>query len=187
MKRATLALALLALVFAGCGGGSGSSTSSPTSPTTSATSATTQGGSKPKGAYIAKADQVCDQMIQDSLKMGVKFSETGPESDPLTYTTEELVRPAVAILEGSARQLRALVPEAEDGNFRAYVALYDPILAIARERVAAGLAGDAARARELELLLVELSELQRPLAKNAGLTACDVDFFETFSSGGAQR
>jgi hypothetical protein len=184
MKRATLALALLALVFAGCGGGSGTSISSPTSPTTSAT---TQSGSKPKGAYIAKADRVCDQMIQDALKMGVKFSETGPESDPLTYTTEELVRPAVGILEGSARQLRALVPEAEDGNFQAYVALYDPILAIARERVAAGLAGDAAHARELELLLVELSELQRPLAKSAGLTACDVDFFETFSSGGAQR
>lgn len=170
MRRAILAAALAALALAGCGGGSDSTTE------------TTATGPA-NAAVVAKADAVCQTMIEDSQRMGAKFGQAPPKTDPLEYTTRELVKPAIGILEESARDLRALQPQAESPNFDAYVELFDPILALARDRVATGLAGDEARAHELELQMVKLSELQRPLAKSAGLTTCDVDFFEAFANG----
>jgi hypothetical protein len=69
-------------------------------------------------------------------------------------------------------------------KFESYVALFDPIVSVVRDRVQAGETGDSTRAHELELLLVDLSKLQRSLAREAGLKTCDVDFIETFSSPG---
>jgi hypothetical protein len=173
MRRVFLVTVFAGLALAGCGGGASDSTT-----TTEAT-----GPASP--AVVAKADAVCQEMIDDARRMGAEFTETTPESDPLTFTTEELVKPAVGILEESARKLRALQPKAESATFDAYVALYDPILALARDRVATGHAGDEGRAHELELQMVELSELQRPLARSAGLKTCDVDFFEAFTTPSA--
>ncbi|HEU4393580.1 MAG TPA: hypothetical protein VFR04_08105 [Solirubrobacterales bacterium] len=178
MKRAILIAAVVALSLAGCGGGS-----EPSAPDPQAGSAAERPSTEAADAYLAKADAICHEMVQDSLRMGAKFSESPPGGDPLTFTTEELVRPATVILERSARQLRALEPGSGADSFNAYVDLFDPIMSLARNRVRAGEAGDATRAHELELLLVDLSELQRPLAESAGLKACDVDFFQTFTSG----
>jgi hypothetical protein len=104
--------------------------------------------------------------------------------DALTLTTRHLIVPAIPILENSARRLRALEPAAGSVAFESYVSLFDPIVSLARERALAGEAGDADRARELELLSLDLSVLQRSLAREAGLKTCDVDFIETFSGGG---
>jgi len=120
--------------------------------------------------------------------MGVEFS-TG--SDPtqgtagaLELTTENLIKPAIPIIEGSSRRLRALKPQAQSISFDAYVNFYDPIVALLHERVEAGEVGDPSRAHDLELQLIDLSAVQRRLAREAGLRACDVDFIQAFASGG---
>lgn len=172
MRRMTLVVALLALFVAGCGGGSDDV---PTS---------AEGGSQESGTYVARADRICAEMIADSRSMGNRFRQIPRVGvDALTLTTRHLVKPAIPILEGSARRLRALESQAGSVELESYVALFDPIVALARERALAGEAGDSDRARELELLSLELTVLQRNLAREAGLKTCDVDFIETFSGG----
>jgi len=142
-----------------------------------------EAGSDTGDAYVAKADEICSGMIADSRHMVNRFMETPhPGVDSLTLTTQELVKPAIPILERSARRLRALKQKATSVKFDSYVTLFDPIVSLARDRVRAGEAGDTGRAHTLELLLVELSTLQRSLAREAGLKTCDVDFIEAFSS-----
>ena len=48
-------------------------------------------------------------------------------------------------------------------------------------------AGDATRAHALELQMLDLSDLQRKLAREAGLETCDVDFIQTFATSGRAR
>ena len=176
MSRAILAAALAALLLASCGGDA--DTTSETAPATDVQGARDAGGR----AYVAKAERICAGMIAQSRRMGARFREIPQvEVDALTLTTRELVKPAVPILESNAAKLRTLRPQA-NVTFDSYVALFDPIVSVVRERVEAGEAGDSTRAHELELVLIDLSDLQRSLAREAGLKTCDVDFIETFSS-----
>lgn len=119
--------------------------------------------------------------------MGAEFRRSSSEltSSPLVMTTERLIKPAIPVVEARSRQLRALKPEADSVEFDSYVDLFDPILALLRERAAAGDAGDANQAHEIELQLIDLTALQGRLAHDAGLDSCDVDFINTFigSSG----
>ena len=176
MRRAILAVALAALALAGCGGGS---------ETTShglSTEAKSSIG-RDSGAYVAKADEICANMIADARRMGTRFRQTPHAGvNALTLTTRNLVKPAIPILEASSRRLRALKPGAASVKFDSYVTLFDPIVSLVRDRVQAGEAGDSSRAHELELLLIDLSALQRGLASEAGLKTCDIDFIEAFSS-----
>jgi hypothetical protein len=176
MRRITLFAVVFALLIGGCGDSSDSA------------SEATSGGGSAGGAYVVKADRICAAMIADSRRMGDRFRRLPRVGvDSLTLTTEELVKPAIPILESSARRLRALEPRAESVEFESYVSLFDPIVSLARERAMAGDAGDAARAREVELLSLNLSVLQRNLAREAGLETCDVDFIETLSTAGGPR
>ena len=88
------------------------------------------------------------------------------------------------MLERSARRLRALEKASDSVSFGSYVSIYEPIVVVVRDRVAAGEAGDATRAHALELQMLDLSELQRQLAVEAGLKTCDVDFIRTFATSG---
>ena len=176
MRRIILATALTALLLGGCGGSSDGGSGTDSAPVA--------GGSD---AYAAKADRICAEMIGDSRRMGDSFRRIPKVGvDALALTTQKLVKPAIPILEGSARRLRALEPAAESVEFESYVSLFDPLVALARERALAGEVGDSDRAHRLELLSLDLSLLQRNLAHDAGLKTCDVDFIETFSSGGPQ-
>lgn len=180
MSRPIIAAVLAVLLLSGCGGGSGTTTTEPAS------------GVADRGvtrdAYVAKADRICSGMIADAVRMGVRFRKIAVvKVNALTLTTDRLVEPAQPILERSARRLRALEPMPADVKFESYVTLFDPIVSIVRERIRAGDAGDSTRAHELELLMVDLSEIQRRLAHEAGLQACDVDFIATFSSGKSER
>jgi hypothetical protein len=171
-----LTAALLLLLFiAGCGGDSGGSSSGQSAATNSAV---------PSAASVADGEAICSAMIARASRMGAQFTDNPDfHSSALTLTTQKLIKPAIPIVERSARQLRALRPEAKSVKFDSFVTLYDPILALLRERVDAGEAGDEARARDLELQLLDLADLQRSLAREAGLNTCDVDFIQTFSRG----
>ena len=178
MRQKTLvASLLLALFVVGCGGGSEGGTSA------GAVGAGARGGAPSPGA-VAAADAICVQMIARSGRLGDELSaETHSGSGALALTTQ-LMKPAIPIVETSSRRLRELKREAVSSGFDAYVNLFDPILALLRERIAAGEAGDATQAHDLEQQLVEMIDLQRSLAKQAGLEACDVDFIKAFASRG---
>jgi hypothetical protein len=180
MRPTILAAALLLILFAvGCGGdsGEGSSTSVPAA------------SAPPAAAAARKAEAICLRMVAESQRMGARFRAESPDltRDALKLTTENLIKPAIPVVESSSRQLRALRAEAESVHYDSYVSLFDPILAVLRERVKAGVERDGTRAHELELQLLDLTGLQRRLARLAGLDACDVDFIKTFASGGATR
>jgi hypothetical protein len=172
-----MAALILALLLAGCGGGS-ETTGTQTEPSQGQATAGNQ-------AYAAAADRICAAMIVDSRRMGDRFRAIPRVGvDALTLTTQRLVKPALPILERSAARLRALAAEADSVELGSYVALFDPIVAVVADRVEAGEAGDSERARELELQMIDLSELQRQLAQEAGLQTCDVDFIATFATSG---
>ncbi len=173
MSRAILAAALIAILLVGCGGDA---------ETTSPSAATATPAGADNAASAAQAEQICAEMVAESRRMGARFRRLGEVNvNALTLTTRELVAPALPILERNAGRLRALQPGA-GVEFGSYVALFDPILSVVRKRVEAGEAGDSTRAHRLELVLIDLSNLQRSLAREAGLETCDVDFIRTFST-----
>ena len=117
--------------------------------------------------------------------MGAAFqSRSDLHGDPLRLTTRNLFRPALPIVEANAKRLRALTAGATSSDFEAFVSLYDPVLALLRQRVEAGEAGDRDRSRALEAQIVELAALQQRLARAAGVVECDVDFVRTFATPG---
>lgn len=170
----------LALAFAGCGGG-GDETTAPVATAEEEQAPPTQ-GSPSSSAYVKGAEAVCVDMVAAAKRRGLALrSQEEFPSDPLALTTA-LITPAVPILAASARRLRALEDESATPDFEAYVGVYDPILALLRQRVEAGEAGDRERAQELEAQLLDLVALQRQLARAAGLEECDVDFIEAFAN-----
>jgi hypothetical protein len=178
MKRGMIATALAALALAGCGGGS----------ETAPQGFSTEASSGNDSGYVAKADRICVEMTAAARSMGTRFRQIPRvEVDALTLTTRRLVKPAIPILEASSRRLRALGSRTASVKFDSYTALFDPLVSLARERARAGEAGDSDRAHTLELLLLELSGLQRRIAREAGLETCDVDFIQIFSFPGGAR
>lgn len=177
MRRSLPIFVLLALLLVGCGEGSEETTQTTTAQ---------KGESR---AYVAAADRICAGMIADSRRMAAEFSRYPNDEGlrALTVTTRELVEPALPVLERSGRRLRALERSTDSVPFGSYVALYDPIVAVVRDRVEAGEAGDETRAHALELQMLDLSDLQRRLALEAGLKTCDVDFIRTFATSGHAR
>lgn len=178
MRRSLPIFALLALALVGCGGGGADETAPSTTPR--------RGESH---AYVAPADRVCAGMTADSRRMAAEFARYPNEEGlpALLLTTRQLIEPALPVLERSGRRLRALQKAGGSVAFGSYVALYDPIVAVVRDRVEAGEAGDATRAHALELQMLNLSDLQRQLAREAGLKTCDVDFIHTFATSGGAR
>lgn len=175
--KATVRILGLALTFVvlGCGAAhTAATTSSSANPTTAGSGST---------HYAAAADAICRDLNRDSRRLGHRFGVAlaTAGSSPLALTTKVLVEPAIGILERNARRLRSLEPGASSEAFDAYVSLFDPIVALSRDRAQAGLAGNAGRARELELLLINLIEEQRQLAARAGLSSCQADFFRSFT------
>ncbi|HEX6601582.1 MAG TPA: hypothetical protein VF030_02980 [Solirubrobacterales bacterium] len=135
-------------------------------------------------ASAKHAEAVCAEMVAEAKRLGRKLQERKQfPADPL-QTTTQLIAPAIPVLTTSARRLRALEDESGSPDFEAYVGVYDPILALLRQRVEAGEAGDRERAQDLEAQLLDMIALQRQLAQAAGLAECDVDFIEAFTTPG---
>lgn len=168
----------LALAFAGCGGGEDETTAPAT--TARAEQPPREQDPPSSSAYVKRAEAVCAEMVAEARRLGKAVQEQDRfPSDPLQATTS-LIAPAIPIVAASAKRLRALEDESGDPDFEAYVNVYDPILALLRQRVEAGEAGDPERAKDLELQLLEMIELQRQLARTAGLDGCDVDLIMAF-------
>jgi len=182
MRKQALALTVvaLALAVAGCGGGDDETTT--VAPTAQREEAPQKQDPSSSSAYVKRAEAVCTDMVAAAKRRGLAFrnQEEFP-SDPLKLTTS-LISPAIPILMSSAKRLRALEDESADPDFEAYVGVYDPILALLRQRVEAGEDGDRERAQDLDSQLLDMVALQRQLAKAAELDACDVDFIEAFAS-----
>jgi hypothetical protein len=177
MRKPVLALTLVSLTLAGCGGGDEATTQVATAKEEQA-SREQEGQLSPSTARRAEA--VCAGMVAEAKRLGraLQTREEFP-SDPL-QTTTILIAPSIPIVAASAKRLRFLEDQPVSSDFEAYVKVYDPILAMLRQRVAAGEAGDRQRAQELELQLLDLISLQRQLARAAGLDGCDVDFIQAF-------
>lgn len=164
----SIALVLTAMLLAaGCGGGGGESDANLGGP----------GQSEALPAEIAsRADSNCRDFLLEARRIGRKAFGDAPPTTILELATERLVKPSIPVLEGMAKRQQGLEPEADSSSFNLYAELFDPIVAIARERLAAGRAGDAAKAKRLEELLTNLGLEQRQAAREAGLADCDIDF-----------
>jgi hypothetical protein len=179
MQALALTVVALALAVAGCGGGDDE--------TTTVAPAAQQERTPPEQdptlspAYVKRGEAICTDMVAAAKRRGLAFrSQKEFPSDPLQLTTS-LIAPAIPILASSAKRFRAL-GASDNPDFEAYVGVYDPILALLRQRVEAGEDGDRERAQELDLQLLDMVALQRQLASSSGLGACDVDFIEAFAN-----
>jgi hypothetical protein len=179
----TLMISLLAVAaLAGCGGGSGK-TMSTTTGTPSTARSTGRDGPSPS-VYVVKADAICRQALSETRALGKRLRNASPTESGVEFTTKYLVRPGLAIRERMGERMRALgLPAAGRDRYSAYLQLFDPIESVARERLRAGLAGDGAKAHDLEELLIDLGEEQKQAARRAGLRDCAKDFFTAFASG----
>ena len=66
--------------------------------------------------------------------------------------------------------------------FSTYIGLFEPVLSLAYQRLAAGEAPDDGTAHEIETLIGSLTSEQARLAASLGLTACETDFFDSLGT-----
>lgn len=159
-----------ALLVAGCGGGSNASPEKP------------EQSEELPSDIASRANSNCRYFLREARRIGREAFGEAPPTTILELATERLVKPSIPVLERTAKRQQALEPEANNSNFNLYAELFDPIVAIARERLEAGRAGDAAKSKRLEKLLTDLGLEQRQAARDAGLSDCDIDFQHTLLS-----
>lgn len=128
------------------------------------------------GNIAAQANGNCRWMLRGVKQIGEKASRSGYTSG-LELTTEGIARPGLRLIKDLAARQRALEDAAADPRFDAYLDLFDPIIVLGEQRLEAGQAGDERRSKQLQELLTDLDAEQRETAAQAGLRACDVDFF----------
>jgi hypothetical protein len=160
VRRAALLGLLAALAGTGCGGGDSSNDQARQIPP----------------PVVAKAEANCRYFLRRIKQIGNGALVREPGMSNLELTTAHLVGPSIPLLERVAARQQALQPAARDHWFDLYAELFDPIIALTKQRLAAGLADDYPRSRELEDLLTTRGLEQMDAARNAGLGACDVDF-----------
>jgi hypothetical protein len=129
-------------------------------------------------AYASRANAICERALVETHQLGQRFSHsTEVTADPLTLTTEGLIKPGIAIRERLANQLRALPkPQRGDASVAAYLELFDPLEALSRQRLQAGHEGNQHEAQRLEKLMRDLAIEQQAAAHEAGLDTCATDF-----------
>jgi 4-amino-4-deoxy-L-arabinose transferase-like glycosyltransferase len=168
------------IALAGCGDDGNETPAATTTSTTAANDGSTE------QRYVNQANAICRHTVRKVRGLGRRFGRSDT-TDSLARTTDELVRPGLAILESQARQMRAIEPAPEDQDLQRYVELFDPILALGRERFRAGRAGELDEARRLEMLGRELGEEQLAAARRAGLRDCEVDVEDELFAAAAGR
>jgi hypothetical protein len=172
LSRTLIPILLAVSAFAGCGSGSEA-----TSPSTTQATA-----SKP---FVTAADRVCREMQRETKQLGHGFLArvaSSPQHNLLRAETEILVRPGIRILDRAAARLRAVDERSEDPSLSVYVDLYEPLLQLAKLRLAAGEAEDLASAKNLEGQMEQIGAEQRVAARIAGLRDCRVDFLHALVS-----
>jgi hypothetical protein len=160
---------LCLLALASCGGGSNATTTG---------TATTEEAVASRSAALERANANCKQLLHGVLRIA-REAQGAAYGTSLVTVTEALAKPATRLTKGIARRQRALERAIDDPQFDLYVHLFDPIVVLAEERVRAGEAEEAARAEQLQNLLINLGAEQRLAARRAGLHDCEIDFFGT--------
>ena len=129
-------------------------------------------------AYAKRADAICAEALVETRRLGEEASRsTAGGSDPLTLTTERLIKPGIAIRERLASRLRALPdPQRGAASATAFLELFDPLDALTRERLRVGREGNLQEAQRLEELMRGMADEQQAAAQRAGLETCAVDF-----------
>ena len=159
MPRLLCALALtLALLAAGCGDDGEAELPAALQPA--------------DPAYAARASAICARALAETRRLGEEASRPRGSSDPLKLTTEQLIKPGIAIRERLADRLRGL-PEPQRGGaaVAAYLELFDPLETLTRLRLQVGREGDLDEARRFEILMQELADEQQAAAEAAGSTS----------------
>lgn len=129
-------------------------------------------------AYARRANAICARALVETHQLGQRFSRsTEVATDPLTLTTEGLIKPGVAIRERLANRLRALPkPQRGGASVAAYLELFDPLEVLSRQRLQAGHEENQDEAQRLEKLMRDLAIEQQAAAREAGLDTCATDF-----------
>jgi len=166
--RRTTVLLIASLLVTGCGGGGESGDDRGQAQQASR--------SQLPASVTARANANCRVFLRGAKRIGRDAFESVPPTTILELATERLVKPSIPLLEQVSDRQQSLEPRANDPTFDLYANLFDPIVAIARERLKAGQAADPIRSKNLEKLLTNLGLEQRQAAREAGLRDCDIDF-----------
>src|SRR4051794_27572502 len=124
---------------------------------------------------VSRANRNCRSMLRSVKRIGERTHLSGYASG-LELTTEAFAAPGLELVKRLARQQRRLRAAAADPRFDAYADLFDPIIVLGEQRLAAGRADDLTQSEQLQELLTDLGAEQRETAAEAGLRDCDVDF-----------
>jgi hypothetical protein len=162
---AALTAALLALALASCGGSDDNGGAGPGSQAVEPLSAT----------MAAKAEAGCRQLRRETRQIGSSLPR-GTVPTNLEMTTDLLVAPSISVLERAAERQQGLEEEADNPEFGLYAGMFDPIIVLAQQRLAAGTANDATASEGFEAMLTDLGDEQREVAARLGLHACQTDF-----------
>lgn len=169
---AAICLSVTAL-FVGCGG-SGSEDASTTSAKQHEGS---RGSHASRAHYLKQAEAICAHGVRETRLVSAKLpSRIAQAPTPEAAIDTGLVKPGIEILDREAVNLRSLQPRPKSAQLEIFLGLYDPIIALARERLKAGLASERERARSLELLIASLSDEQSAAARRFGFRTCAVGF-----------
>ncbi len=174
IRRLAVAAGVLIAVAAigGCGDGDGSA-STPASGSAPVESP----GADPeaKAAYIERADRICAQALADAEDLVGSGDLPMASADALELTTKGLIAPGIEIRARQSERLRALEIPGDDENLDRFLGLFDSIEELSRQRLRAGLAGDADESQDLERLLGTLAAEQQEAAKAYGFDDCSKD------------
>lgn len=164
-RLAPIVVASALLLATGCGGRDGA----------------TPEGTAASPALIARANATCRYFLHEIRVLGKGVLRE--IADIPRLTTERLVKPSIPLLERVARRQQAVARLAHDPQISLYADLFDPIIVLAQRRLRIGRAAerpghaqDVLRGQEVERLMSDLGLEQRVAAREAGLSACNVDF-----------
>jgi hypothetical protein len=178
LQSGLLALLATAAALGGCGGSGTTSTSSAATDSTALSSGRPESAAERAG-YVKRAEAICARSVREartlrrSLPTVISHSSSAEEG-----ITNGFVKPGIGILSRESARLRMLKPKPTSGALGSYLGLFEPILALARQRLQTGKIMDAERGHALELLIDGLASEQSTLAKRLGLKACSVGFVE---------
>lgn len=171
-----LALLLTTVALGGCGGSGAASTSSMESATPSPDR---HESAVERAIYVKRAEVICAQSVREAralrrnLPAVISHAPTAEQG-----ITNGLVKPGIEALARQSAHLRSLKPRPTSGTLESYLGLFEPILALARQRLQTGEARDPERGHTLELLIDGLTSEQSTFAKQFGLKVCSVGFTE---------
>jgi hypothetical protein len=131
---------------------------------------------------MRRAEPICKRFVKETREVGRRFDATPPDtSDPVTLTTEGLVRPGVRIIEREAAALRELQPRPDDPDLTDFIDLFEPLLELSRQSLETSDSTKLAEAKRLEQLIQTVQVEQRDAARRFGFRVCGKSFVDALT------